>query len=84
MPIDYSKLRHVTARELIRALRRDGFVLDRQRGSHQQYIHPDDGRLVTVAFHRSGGTFPVRTLKSMLEHQAGWTEADLRRLKLLK
>jgi len=84
MPIDYSKLRNVTTREIIRALRRDGFVLDRQRGSHQQYLHPEDGRLVTVAYHRPGGTFSIGTLKAMIEGQAQWTEEDLKRLKLLK
>jgi len=32
--IDYRKLRSVKARELINALLKDGFELDRQRGSH--------------------------------------------------
>jgi len=39
--IDYSKLRSLTARDLIRALVEDGFHLDRQSGSHQQYYHPE-------------------------------------------
>lgn len=80
--IDYSKLRYLTARELISALIRDGFSLDRQSGSHQQYRHPE-GRRVTVSFHRPGDTFRPKTLKSMIEKQAKWTEEDLRRLNLL-
>lgn len=42
--IDYSKLRSLTARKLISALRKDGFNFDRQSGSHRQYIHPDGRR----------------------------------------
>ena len=84
MPIDYSNLRSVTAREVVRALIQDGFELDRQRGTHQQYRHPDDRRRVTVSFHKSGDTFRVKTLKTIIEQQAKWTEDDLKRLKLLK
>jgi predicted RNA binding protein YcfA (HicA-like mRNA interferase family) len=68
---------------LISALIRDGFELDRQSGAHPHCLHPD-GRPVTVSFHRPGETFGIRTLKTMIEIQARWTEEDLRRLKLLK
>jgi predicted RNA binding protein YcfA (HicA-like mRNA interferase family)/predicted RNase H-like HicB family nuclease len=82
MAIDYSQLRSLTAREIITALIRDGFFLRAQAGSHQRYRHPD-GRRVTVSFHHPRDTFPFKTLKSMIEDQARWTEADLRRLGLL-
>lgn len=81
MPIDYSRLRNTTAREIISALTRDGFSWDRGEGSHQVYYHPD-GRRVTVHFHAGGDTFRRKTLKSIIE-QARWTEEDLRRLKLI-
>ena len=81
--IDYSRLRSLTARELISALIRDGFSLRSQTGSHQRYRHPD-GRRVTVSFPRPGDTFPPKTLKRMLEDQAHWTEEDLQRLGLLR
>ena len=55
--IDFSRLRSLTARQIVEALRRDGFDLERQRGSHRQYRHRD-GRRVTVSFHRPGATFP--------------------------
>jgi predicted RNA binding protein YcfA (HicA-like mRNA interferase family) len=80
--IDYSRLRSLTARDMIRALIRDGFSLDRQKGSHQQYYH-SDRRRVTVTFHRPGDTFSLGTLRSMIERQAQWTESDLRRLGLI-
>lgn len=83
MSIDYSKLHNLTARELISALKRDGFYLDRQAGSHQTYIH-NDGRQVSVSFHHPGATFPPGTRKSMIEIQAKWTEEDLKRLKIIR
>ena len=83
MPIDYSKLRSITARDIVRALLADGFVLTAGATSHRRYKHAD-GRRVTVAYHRGGGTFVPKTLRSMIEEQARWTEVDLRRLKLIK
>lgn len=80
MSIDWSRLRGITARELTRALVRDGFNLRRQTGSHQHYRHPD-GRKVMVAFHRSGETFPMDTLRKMIRG-ARWTTNDLTRLGL--
>ena len=83
MGVNFSNLRSLTARELISALARDGFVLDRQAGSHQLYLHPD-GRRVTVSFHRPGETFEIKTLRTMIEIQAHWTDEDLKRLKLIR
>jgi predicted RNA binding protein YcfA (HicA-like mRNA interferase family) len=80
--MDYRGLRSLTDRELITALERDGFSFVRQTGSHQRYRHAD-GRRVTVAPHGKGDTFTIKTLKSMIEKQAGWTEEDLKRLQLL-
>jgi predicted RNA binding protein YcfA (HicA-like mRNA interferase family) len=41
MPVDYSRLRSLTVKELISALIKAGFYLERQRGSHQHYRHLD-------------------------------------------
>jgi predicted RNA binding protein YcfA (HicA-like mRNA interferase family) len=72
--------RGLQARRLIRALEADGFVLERVRGSHRIYRHAD-GRRVVVAFHSLSQTFPIGTLRAMIE-DAGWQEADLARLGL--
>ena len=80
--IDYSKLRSLSAKEIISALIRDGFYLERQVGSHQQYSH-EDGRRVTVSSHHSSDTFSSKILKSMIEKQARWAYEDLKRLKLI-
>lgn len=80
--IDYSKLCSLTARKIVNALLKDGFLLDRQTGSHHQFLHHVKGR-VTISFHHPGDTFPLGTLKGIIQ-DAGWTEDDLKRLKLLK
>lgn len=82
MTIDYSRLRSLTARRLISTLQADGFVLQRQKGSHRHYRH-SDGRRVTLSFHHSGDTFRRGTLRSIIEVQARWTTEDLERLGLL-
>jgi len=80
--VDYSKLRSLTAKKIISALIKDEFHLDRESGSHQQYLHPNKGR-VTVSFHHPSDTFPPKTLRRIIQ-EAGWTEKDLKKLKLLK
>jgi len=81
--INYSKLRSLTARELINALLKDGFYLHRQSGSHRHYKH-QDGRRVTISFHNSRETFSIKILEIIIEDQAKWTENDLKRLNILK
>jgi predicted RNA binding protein YcfA (HicA-like mRNA interferase family) len=83
MSIDWSLVRSLTARRLAAALLADGFVFRRQRGSHRRYRHPD-GRCVTLSFHHAADTFPLPTLRSIIERQARWTEDDLRRLGLIE
>lgn len=45
------KIPIVTAKELIRALKRAGFSEDRQKGSHLTLINPKTNRTVTVPVH---------------------------------
>src|SRR3954451_4883744 len=54
--IEWRRLRNITAREIVNALVRDGFVFYNQRGSHLRYRH-SDGRRVTVTVHRAGIPF---------------------------
>jgi len=72
--------RGLLARHFIRALEADGFALQRVRGSHRIYRHPD-GRRVVVAYHALNDTFPIGTLRAMIK-DAGWKEEDLQRLGL--
>ena len=75
------QIRGLTARDLVATLEVDGFRWTRSRGSHRVYRHAD-GRRVIVAYHRPGGTFPPKTLASMIRG-AGWNDDDLRRLGLI-
>ncbi|MFH1029955.1 MAG: type II toxin-antitoxin system HicA family toxin [bacterium] len=82
MSINYNHLRALTARKLITALIKDRFYLRNQRGSHQRYRH-SDGRRVTVSFHKTSDTFPFKTLKTIIEDQACWTQEDIEKLGLI-
>ena len=82
MTIEYARLRSLTARRLVAALTKDGFVVQRQRGSHRHYRHPD-GRRVILSFHHTSDTLRPGTLQSMIETQARRTDQGLRRLGLL-
>ena len=55
-----SKLPSLTARQVIRALKRAGFVEDRQRGSHLILIHAENRNRTVVPVH------PGRTIKAPL------------------
>jgi predicted RNA binding protein YcfA (HicA-like mRNA interferase family) len=74
--------RGITARQFVKALQADGFVLQRVRGSHRVYRHPD-GRRVVVAYHQLSDTFPIGTLRAMIA-DTGWQEDDLSRLELIR
>jgi predicted RNA binding protein YcfA (HicA-like mRNA interferase family) len=52
-------------RELLQLLSRDGWVVERTRGSHRQLRHPSKPGTVTVAGH-PGDTVHPKTLKSVL------------------
>ena len=72
-------LRNTPVREIVSALKRDGFFLEREtRTGGRIYSHPD-GRIVVVHFHRGSDTLTRKPLQSVLE-SARWTESDLQRL----
>lgn len=57
----------VRPEEVIRALERAGFFVERVKGSHHALKHPDKPHLhVTVAFHKK--ELPRGTLRSILKH----------------
>jgi predicted RNA binding protein YcfA (HicA-like mRNA interferase family) len=75
-------LRNTPVREFIRALRSDGFLLEREtRTGGRVYFHPD-GRMAVIHYHHGSDTLTRKTLQSVL-HGTRWTEADLTRLKLI-
>jgi predicted RNA binding protein YcfA (HicA-like mRNA interferase family) len=58
-------------RDVLKRLQAEGWILDRQRGSHQQFVHPQKpGSRVTIAGHPKLDV-PKGTLNSIFK-QAGW------------
>jgi len=54
----------MTSSELIRELRRAGWVLDRVRGSHHVFYHPDHAELVVVPHPKKDlGIGPVAAIR---------------------
>jgi predicted RNA binding protein YcfA (HicA-like mRNA interferase family) len=46
------KIPSLTPQKVISLLERKGFVLDRTKGSHRIYFHPETKKRVVVPFHR--------------------------------
>jgi predicted RNA binding protein YcfA (HicA-like mRNA interferase family) len=59
-----TRLPRLKGKELVRALERAGFTVDRSRGSHVFLRHPD-GRTTTVPMH-SGETIGPGLLRAIL------------------
>ena len=59
----------MNAKQIERIIRKDGWVLKSQKGSHQQFIHPYKKGKVTLAIHGKR-EIPHKTLKSIFT-QAG-------------
>jgi predicted RNA binding protein YcfA (HicA-like mRNA interferase family) len=57
------KLPSLTARKVIQALKRAGFVEDRQKGSHLMLIHPESNARTVVPVH-AGKTIKDPLLRS--------------------
>jgi predicted RNA binding protein YcfA (HicA-like mRNA interferase family) len=84
MAIDFSKVRALTAGEIIRALAADGFLFGNPtRAEVTGDFQHADGRRVTVPFHGSNTTLLPKTLRSIIYEQARWTDDDLHRLGLI-
>ena len=74
-------LRNVRARQIVSTLERNGFQRTHRTGSHATYRRGD--RKVMVPVHSPGATIPIGTVARIVA-DAGWTDADLRRLRLVK
>jgi predicted RNA binding protein YcfA (HicA-like mRNA interferase family) len=53
--------------DIIKIIEKDGWCLDRQKGSHRQYKHPIKKGLVTIACHKLSKDVPLLTLKSIMK-----------------
>jgi predicted RNA binding protein YcfA (HicA-like mRNA interferase family) len=57
----------VTERQLIALIERDGWYLERVRGSHHIYVHPRKPGIVVIARHGKGRDVPVPILLAILK-----------------
>ena len=73
-----SKLPRITAKQVIKSLERDGWILVRTSGSHKHFRHPERPGLVTVPEH-AGETLYPKLLKSILS-QASLTVEEFKEL----
>jgi len=64
----------LTSQQVIKILEKKGFLLDRSKGSHRIYFHPETRRRVVVPFHRKD--LPQGTLREILR-QAGIGREEL-------
>jgi len=71
-----SRLPILTWQQVTTALKRAGFVFDRQKGSHMVYYHPETNRTVVIQTHREikGGA-----LREILR-ESNLTREEFRRL----
>ena len=53
-------------RDVLKALRSEGWILRNQEGSHRQFVHPIKPGKVTVAGHESD-EMPPKTLKPIMK-----------------
>ena len=79
-PDVWSQLKNIISSELMSALERDNWIKRASGGSAT--VYKKQGRTVSMHSH-SHKTYGERQLKELLD-DIGWTEQDLRRLKLIK
>jgi len=77
----WSQLKNTTYDKYIAALLEDGYVPGLFKKAKREYLHPVRGRIV-VHYHK-GTTIGRNTLKDLLR-DTGWSENDMRRIRLIK
>lgn len=80
----WDQLKSITADELISALKRDGFTQDpASRDATIAYIRSSSPKKRVVIHYHPGKTYRPGLLKDRIA-DIGWSEADLKRPRLIK
>jgi predicted RNA binding protein YcfA (HicA-like mRNA interferase family) len=69
------KLPTLTAQKIIKAIKKNGFTLDRSRGSHQTFLNPDKPNATVVIPVHPGKDIGKGLLKSLIK-DPGLTESE--------
>jgi predicted RNA binding protein YcfA (HicA-like mRNA interferase family) len=80
-PEIWSQLKNITADKLISAIEKDGWILHLPGGSSRR-IFTKGSKMVSIHYHPHKSYGP--DMLNMLFEDIGWSEADLKRLKLIK
>ena len=79
----WQQLKNTTADDLVAALKRDGFLRESQKsGAVLGFYRSLPAKRITIHYH-PGKTYGAKLLTAMI-NSLGWTETDLRRLRLIK
>ena len=57
----------LSAKQIVKVLVKNGFMLSRQRGSHQIYQHRETGIIVPVPFHNGNKPIPIGTFLAIVK-----------------
>lgn len=79
----WNQLKGITKDELITALEKDNYELDATRGAVRAYRNKETGNRITIHYHPNATFKNPGLLKAILD-DLGWTEKDMKRLKLIK
>lgn len=71
-----SKLSQLKPRQVEKIIRKAGFLLDTQKGSHRTYYNPKTNKHTTISFHP--GTIPQGTLRAIINQTGLTIEAFLK------
>lgn len=82
-PNVWAQIKNVTCDDLISALERDGWVRDVKSGAAQVFYDQVRKRRVVIHYHPQKSYRSPSLLKNLIA-DIGWSEEDLRRLKLIK
>jgi predicted RNA binding protein YcfA (HicA-like mRNA interferase family) len=78
----WNQLKGLTADDLMRALKRDGWSCDMDGGSMRIFLSADKKRRVSVHYHPHK-TYGQKMLLALLD-DIGWSEDAMKELKLIK
>lgn len=60
-------MRPINAQKVIKILKKNGFILSRQKGSHMIWRNPKNGVIVPVPLHGKSNPLPIGTLLAIIK-----------------